>query len=78
MTGKKVSFVNKPSNQSVAPVNAEEWVKNRDISSEEPIKRLTLDIPESLHRAIKVSCAGRGVKMAEEIRLLLEENYKKP
>lgn len=38
-------------------------------------KRLTIDIPESLHRNIKVDCAKRGVKMADEIRDLLEKRF---
>ncbi|MEI7590464.1 MAG: hypothetical protein WCJ49_04045 [Deltaproteobacteria bacterium] len=75
MTGKKVAFGTKPNNKPTASTTAEEWVKNREDASEEPTKRLTLDIPESLHRAIKVSCAGRGTKMAEEIRVLLEAHY---
>ena len=49
--------------------------KPREEAADEPMKRLTLDIPESLHRTIKVSCAGRGTKMAEEIRALLEAHY---
>ena len=40
-----------------------------------PMKRLTLDIPAALHRQIKTSCAQRGVKMAEEIRVLFEKAY---
>ena len=36
------------------------------------MKRLTIDVPESLHRRLKMSCAGRGVKMADEIRSALE------
>jgi len=75
MTGKKVAFTTKPSNKSSATPTVEEWVQNREEASDEPTKRLTLDIPESLHRAIKVSCAGRGTKMAEEIRALLEAHY---
>lgn len=71
MTRKKVTFSNKP----VTTATAEEWVKNREEATDEPTKRLTLDIPESLHRAIKVSCAGRGTKMTEEIRVLLEAHY---
>ena len=39
------------------------------------LKRLTIDIPEPLHRRIKVACARRGAKMADEIRRLLEERY---
>ena len=38
-------------------------------------KRLTIDILESLHRNIKVDCAQRGVKMADEIRDLLEKRF---
>jgi len=75
MTGKKVAFGPKPSSKPAAAPSAEEWVKNREEAADEPMKRLTLDIPESLHRTIKVSCAGRGTKMAEEIRALLEAHY---
>ena len=77
MTGKKVAFGAKPSNKPAAAATAEEWVKNREEGSGEPTRRLTLDIPESLHRAIKVSCASRGVNMAEEIRALLDAHYGK-
>ncbi len=41
------------------------------------MKRLTIDVPEALHRAIKVACAERGVKMADEIRGLLEKHFRK-
>ena len=39
------------------------------------IKRLTLDLPEPLHRAIKVSAAQEGVTMAEKLRALLGKHY---
>ena len=38
-------------------------------------KRLTLDLPEGLHRAIKVSAAKDGVTMAEKLRALLLKHY---
>jgi hypothetical protein len=38
-------------------------------------KRLTLDLPEALHRAIKVSAARDGVTMAEKLRALLLKHY---
>ena len=41
----------------------------------ERMKRLTIDVPESLHRAIKMQCAARGTKMADEIRELLMQKY---
>ncbi|MET3589606.1 hypothetical protein ABID23_000690 [Bartonella silvatica] len=31
------------------------------------MKRLTIDIPESLHRLIKMSCASCGTKIADEV-----------
>lgn len=39
------------------------------------MKRLTLDIPEALHREIKKNAAHEGVTMAEKLRALLLEHY---
>ena len=39
------------------------------------MKRLTIDIPRSLHTRIKAACALRGSKMADEIRVLLDREY---
>ena len=39
------------------------------------MKRLTIDIPGDLHTRIKMQCAARGRKMADEIRVLLEEHF---
>lgn len=41
----------------------------------EAIKRLTIDIPASLHSRIKSQCALQGSKMADEIRILLEDRF---
>jgi predicted DNA binding CopG/RHH family protein len=41
----------------------------------EKMKRLTLDIPEELHRAIKRKAVDEGVTMAELLRSLLEQHY---
>jgi hypothetical protein len=41
----------------------------------EPMKRLTIDIPASLHMRIKAQSAMRGAKMADEIRVLLEQHF---
>ncbi len=53
-------------------VNADDWVENRD---RETTKRLTIDVPASLHARIKATCALRGEKMAEAIREILEEQF---
>lgn len=80
MSGKKISIGAKPS----AKPNPDAWVESRQVAPEvsappvEEIKRLTIDIPASLHRAIKSQCAGRGSKIADEVRELLLQKYGKP
>jgi len=39
------------------------------------MKRLTLDIPEDLHRAIKLDAAQAGVTMVNKLRALLLKHY---
>jgi hypothetical protein len=41
------------------------------------IKRLTLDLDEPLHRAIKKNAAEEGVTMAQKLRALLREHYRR-
>jgi predicted DNA binding CopG/RHH family protein len=40
------------------------------------MRRLTLDLSEPLHRAIKTNAAEEGVTMAEKLRALLEASYR--
>lgn len=70
---KKVSIATKP--QPAAPLaDADAWVKAQEA---ETVKRLTLDIPASLHQRIKVACAMRDVRMVDAIKELLEERFPK-
>lgn len=87
MVNKKVNIGMKPSKPET-PINLEQWVSTR-ISGEElptspvptaetaPIKmkRLTLDIPESLHKAIKSRSVEEGVAMVDMLRKLLDEHF---
>jgi len=76
---KKVAFGAKP--QANKQMNPEEWVTARngreDVQHEETgsMKRLTIDVSTSLHRRIKVQCAERDVKIADEVRALLEKHF---
>jgi hypothetical protein len=61
----------------------DQWVTQREepltsTPSPQPVKmkRLTLDIPEALHRAIKMQAAETGVTMAEQLRAILEQYYR--
>jgi predicted DNA binding CopG/RHH family protein len=82
---KKVKFGVKLIEQKSASVD--EWVDTRSTSGEiadsteptpapkEKFKRLTLDIPETLHRAIKGKAASEGLAMVDMLRELLEKKY---
>ena len=76
MTGKKISIGTKPG-KPAATADADAWVESRHTDEKEPVKRLTIDIPLSLHRNIKAQCAMRGTKIAEELRELLAQKYGK-
>jgi len=39
------------------------------------LKRLTLDIPEDLHRSIKMKSVSLGIPMVDMLRTLLDSNY---
>jgi hypothetical protein len=41
----------------------------------EKMSRFTIDVPESLHRRVKMQCAARGQKMADMMRDLLEREF---
>ncbi|WP_375623858.1 MULTISPECIES: plasmid partition protein ParG [unclassified Bartonella] len=71
---KKIKIGTKPTNKSI-PLTADAWVGSSKGSMSGGMKRLTIDIPESLHRLIKVSCASRGTKIADEVRELLSQKY---
>jgi len=74
---KKVSFAAKPSNRPESD-EADKWVAQRTTPEAQPserLQRLTVDIPFSLHRRLKVACAKRGTKISDEIRSLLEQHY---
>ena len=82
---KKVQFTKRPVTPT-APATADAWVNANQgidretkietpVMPEEPMKRLTIDIPETLHTRVKSQCAKRGSKMADEIRALLETHF---
>jgi ParG len=59
---------------------AEDWVgaapaAPKGIKDGAPTKRLTVDIPEDLHRRIKVHCAGKGSQISDIVRELLAKEF---
>ena len=54
---------------------ADDWVQNRDQPVKEPTKRLTIDVPVSLHQRVKSQCALQNLAMADVIRELLQLRF---
>lgn len=44
-------------------------------AAKEKMSRFTIDVPESLHRRVKMQCAARGQKMVNMMRDLLEREF---
>ena len=44
----------------------------------EPMKRLTIDIPESLHKRVKSQCGAQGTTIADVVRAYLERKFPDP
>ena len=73
---KRVAFGSKPST-TARPGSADDWVLDRERAAE-PLKRLTIDIPESLHRRVKTACAMENLVMADVVREMLERRFPPP
>jgi hypothetical protein len=69
---KKVNFAARPATPSPA---ADQWVNERAMrppAATVPMKRLTIDLEATQHTRFKTVCAQHGLKMADELRRLLE------
>jgi hypothetical protein len=78
---KKITVPPKPQPAN-PPASAADWIGRPETpdavnsAAGEPLVRLTFDIPESLHRRIKINCAQRGIKrMATELRRILDQHF---
>lgn len=71
---KKIDFGGKPSPRPEKG-SPDKWVADRFTKPPEATKRLTIDVPLSLHQAVKSQCAMQGENMADVIRRLLEEYF---
>jgi hypothetical protein len=79
---KKVSFTGKPNiGAGGNRPDPDSWVQNREVESsetKEAMKRLTIDVPVSLHKRIKSQCAMQDLVMADVIRDLLDQRFPAP
>ena len=74
---KKINIEVKAS-RALHPSNAEEWVNKRNgtfQNEKEVMVRFVMDMPENLHRTIKIYCAERKLKFSHEVRKILEKHF---
>ena len=85
MSPKSISFDTNPRNKPQQSANALDAFVHGTVSQDtviekspakKPLKRLTFDIDATLHKRIRMTCLGRGKDMAEELRRILEENFR--
>jgi predicted DNA binding CopG/RHH family protein len=79
MPAKKVAMGTKPG-RTATPANVDDWVQAEPtntpaVAAPAKMKRLTLDIPEPLHKAIKTRSVQEGVAMVDMLRELLDKHY---
>lgn len=72
MNRKKVE-IGRPPSQTAA--TADTWVRDRTGVDDAPKKRLTIDIPASLHARVKAGCAHRGTNMKKVVLDLLDKEF---
>lgn len=73
-----VSGGSEPSDQQEPETKTENSTVSTEIEvlvETEKMKRLTIDIPPTLHTRIKVECAQRQKKIADIVRQLLEQEF---
>jgi hypothetical protein len=71
---KKVEFgAKRPS--SIEAKNLDHWVSGEEPTDREPIKRLTIDLPLSLHKRVKAQCAMENIPIIEVIRQFLDQRF---
>ena len=55
--------------------DADKWVQDKSQKTDEKMKRFTVDVPEGLHKRVKVQCYMRGKLMADVLREILEREF---
>ena len=76
---KRVDIGTRPTTRESGPApDPDAWVANHDLAEPtepERRKRLTIDLPESLHRRVKIACVMEETTIVEVVRELLAERF---
>jgi methyl coenzyme M reductase subunit D len=74
---KKINIEIKPS-KTLHSSTSEEWINKRNgpfPNEKEAMVRFVMDMPEDLHRTIKIYCAERKLKVSHEVRKILQKHF---
>jgi predicted DNA binding CopG/RHH family protein len=70
---KRLTISHVPPTKELTQEEIDNYVNDRTLPEEkEPTKRLTMDIPESLHRDFKAKCSKQGLTIADKVREMVE------
>ena len=69
---KKVVIGRRPA--APGPKTADAWIANRKATGEQ-VKKLTVDVPFSLHARMKSECVLRGRSLTEVLNELFEREF---
>ena len=69
--GKKVEFKKRKTAEAVA----DDFVNERRTGNIEAEKKISVALPESLHRRMKARCAMNGLKISDVVRELLAKQF---
>ena len=68
---KKVEFKKRKTAEAVA----DDFVNERRTGKTEPEKKISVALPEPLHRRMKVRCAERGEKISDVVCSLIAKHF---
>jgi hypothetical protein len=68
-------WVRGPGRDPLAAGEASQDPRPAPPDSAEPMKRLTIDVPLSLHIRLKIGCATRGTNIADVVRGFIEREF---
>lgn len=71
---KRVTITPKPADPA-KPQTPEQWVQQQPPGDQQSLKRITIDIPQSLHLRARRQCLERGVYLSVVIRDFLEREF---
>lgn len=69
------AFISKAAPTVNTPKQPPKHPAQQQVKTVEETKRLTIEVPASFHRAVKMSCVARGIDIKEDVFSILYAHY---